>query len=144
MEIYEAKEVTDELVEAFKCLVPQLSTTAKVPTRAEIQDLVDSPGVILLMARDEGRLVGSLSLVVFRIPTGVRSIIEDVIVDQNLRGKGIGEALTRAAIDRAREMGVKTVDLTSRPSREAANRLYQRVGFQLRTTNAYRYNLKKE
>ncbi len=102
MEIFEAKEVTDELIEAFNCLVPQLSTTAKVPTRAELQELVDSPGVILLMARDEGRLVGSLSLVVFRIPTGVRSIIEDVIVDQSVRGKGIGEALTRAAIERAR------------------------------------------
>src|SRR5512146_909592 len=101
MEIFEAKEVTDELVEAFKCLVPQLSTTAKVPTRAEIQELVDSPGTILLMARDEGRLIGSLSLVVFRIPTGVRAWIEDVVVDQAQRGKGIGEALTRAALERA-------------------------------------------
>src|SRR5512138_370251 len=141
MVIFEAKEVTDELVEAFNCLVPQLSTTAKVPTRAEIQEMVDSPAVVLLMARDEGRLVGSLSLVVFRIPTGVRSWIEDVIVDQNTRGKGIGEALTRAAIDRAREEGARTVDLTSRPSREAANRLYQRVGFQQRQTNTYRYTI---
>jgi len=125
MEIYEAKEVTDELVKAFQCLVPQLSSSAQVPTRAEIQEIVDSQAVILLVARDEGKLVGMLSLVVFRIPTGMRGWIEDVVVDQEIRGKGIGEALTRAALDRARELGVKTVDLTSRPSREAANRLYE-------------------
>lgn len=141
MEIYEAKEVNDELVEAFKCLVPQLSSSAKVPGREEIQELVDSEAVILLMARDEGKLLGMLSLIVFRIPTGVRGWIEDVVVDQEARGKGIGEALTRAALDRAKELGVKTVDLTSRPSREAANRLYQRVGFQPRQTNIYRYTI---
>jgi ribosomal protein S18 acetylase RimI-like enzyme len=144
MEIYEAKEVTDELVEAFKCLVPQLSSSAPAPTREEIRQMVESPAVILLMARDEGRLVGSLSLVVFRIPTGVRAWIEDVVVDGSQRGKGIGEALTRAALDRAKEEGVKTVDLTSRPSREAANRLYLRVGFQPRQTNLYRYTIDQE
>lgn len=144
MEIYEAKEVTSELVEAFQCLMPQLSSSAQVPTRAEIQEIVDSQAVILLVARDEGKLVGMLSLVVFRIPTGVRGWIEDVVVNQETRGKGIGEALTRAALDRAREMGVKSVDLTSRPSREAANRLYQRVGFQPRQTNVYRYTINQE
>jgi len=100
--------------------------------------------VILLVARDEGKPVGMLSLVVFRIPTGVRGWIEDVVVNQETRGKGIGEALTRAALDRAKELGVKTVDLTSRPSREAANRLYQRVGFQPRQTNLYRYTIIQE
>lgn len=141
MEIFEAKELTDELVEAFACLVPQLSSSNPAPTREQLQEIIDSPAVILLMARDEGKLVGSLSLVVFRIPTAMRAWIEDVVVDQSQRGKGIGEALTRAAIERAGEMGVKTVDLTSRPSREAANRLYQRVGFQLRQTNLYRYTI---
>ncbi len=141
MEIYEATEVTDELVAAFQYLVPQLSSSAPAPTRAQIKEMVDSPAVIVLMARDEGKLVGSLSLVVFRIPTGVRAWIEDVVVDQSQRGKGIGEALTRAALDRAKAEGAKTVDLTSRPSREAANRLYQRVGFQLRQTNLYRYEI---
>ncbi len=144
MEIFEAKEVTDELEEAFRCLVPQLSSSAPAPSREQIQEMVDSPAVILLMARDEGKLVGSLSLVVFRIPTGVRAWIEDVVVDQGTRGKGIGEALTRAALERAQELGVKTVDLTSRPSREAANRLYQRVGFQPRQTNLYRYTINQE
>ncbi len=141
MEIYEAKELTDELFEAFQRLVPQLSSSNPPPTRAELKEIVESEATILFMARDEGKLVGSLSLAVFRIPTGVRAWIEDVVVDQSARGKGIGEALTRAALDRARELGVKTVDLTSRPSREAANRLYQRVGFQTRSTNLYRYTI---
>lgn len=141
MEIYEAKELTDELFEAFQRLVPQLSSSNPPPTRAELKEIVESEATILFMARDEGKLVGSLSLAVFRIPTGVRAWIEDVVVDQSARGKGIGEALTRAALDRASELGVKTVDLTSRPSREAANRLYQRVGFQARSTNLYRYTI---
>ncbi len=144
MEIFEAKQVNDELVEAFQCLVPQLSSSSPAPSRAQIQEMVDSPAVILLMARDEGKLVGSLSLVVFRIPTGVRAWIEDVVVDQSARGKGVGEALTRAALEHAKVLGVKTVDLTSRPSREAANRLYVRVGFQSRQTNLYRYTISQE
>lgn len=144
MEIFEAKEVTDELVEAFKCLMPQLSSSSPAPTREELQDIVDSKATILLMLREDGKLVGSLSLAVFRVPTGVRAWIEDVIVDESMRGRGFGEALTRAAIERARQEGAKTVDLTSRPSREAANRLYQRVGFQARQTNVYRYSIPKE
>ncbi len=141
MEIYEAKEVTTELEEAFQRLIPQLSTSAAVPGREELQAMIDSPAVILLMARDEGQIVGTLSLVVFRIPSGVRAWIEDVVVDQVVRGRGVGEALTRAALERAKQEGSKTVDLTSRPSREAANRLYQRVGFELRNSNLYRYKL---
>jgi len=144
MEIYEAREVTDELLAVFQRLVPQLSSSAKVPGRQEIQEMIDSPAVVLLLASDERQVLGSLSLVVFRIPTGVRAWIEDVIVDQAARGRGIGEALTRAALDRAKEMGAKTVDLTSRPSRESANRLYQRVGFELRNSNLYRFNLAQE
>ena len=143
MDIFELKQVTDEAVEAFQKLTPQLSSSAAAPTRAEIQQMADSDASIVLMARDPetGRLVGSLTLVVFRIPTGVRAWIEDVVVDGEMRGKGIGEALTVAALERARQEGAKTVDLTSRPSREAANRLYQRVGFERRETNLYRYKL---
>jgi GNAT superfamily N-acetyltransferase len=146
MHITILKEVTDEIVEAFERLVPQLSTTAAVPTRAEIEDMVNSDCSIVFIARDpdeQGRIIGSLTLIVFRVPTGVRAWIEDVIVDQAARGKGLGEALTRAALDEARRRGTKTVDLTSRPSREAANRLYVRVGFELRQSNLYRYDLTK-
>ena len=142
MEISLLTEVTDEVVEAFAQLLPQLSSSAVTPTRAELQEIADNDSFFI--ARDPesgGRIVGSLTLVTFRIPTGVRSWIEDVVVDTAMRGKGIGEALTRAALRRAAELGAKTVDLTSRPSREAANRLYQRVGFELRQTNLYRYDI---
>lgn len=144
MEIFEAKEVTDELIEAWQCLMPQLSTSNPAPAREALQAIVDTPSTILFMAREDGRLVGSLSLATFRVPTGIRAWIEDVVVDEHMRGRGIGEALTRAALAKAKEMGVHTVDLTSRPSRESANRLYQRVGFQLRQTNLYRFTIPTE
>jgi len=142
MEITLLTEVTDEVVEAFSRLLPQLSSSAAIPSRLQLQEIADNDSFFI--ARDpelNGQIVGSLTLVTFRIPTGVRSWIEDVVVDTSQRGKGIGEALTRAALQRAADLGAKTVDLTSRPSREAANRLYQRVGFELRQTNLYRYNL---
>lgn len=142
MEITLLTEVTDEVVEAFARLIPQLSSSAAVPTKAELQEIAEDDS--LLIARDPqqgGKIVGTLTLVTFRIPTGIRAWIEDVVVDSAERGKGIGEALTVAALKRAAELGAKTVDLTSRPSREAANRLYQRVGFELRESNLYRYKL---
>jgi ribosomal protein S18 acetylase RimI-like enzyme len=143
MHISIAREISDELLEAFQRLTPQLST-ATPPGQAELEQIVSTPLTSLLIARDpdvNGKIVGSLTLVAFRIPTGMRAWIEDVIVDDANRGKGVGEALTRAALDCARELGCKTVDLTSRPSREAANRLYRRVGFEQRETNLYRYKL---
>lgn len=144
LHIAPATEVTDELVEAVAALVPQLSSSASPPTAAELGAIVESPATTLFVARDgdaEGKVVGTLTLIVFRIPTGVRAWIEDVIVDSAARGQGCGEALNRAAIDAARAAGAKTVDLTSRPSRGAANRLYLRLGFQPRDTNVYRYDL---
>jgi ribosomal protein S18 acetylase RimI-like enzyme len=96
---------------------------------------------VLFVARERGEIIGTLSLALFRIPTGLRAWIEDVIVDSAARGKGVGEALNRAAIDHAAKAGARTIDLTSRPSREAANRLYQRIGFKLRETNVYRYDI---
>ena len=143
MRIEVAHEVTEELIAAMARLIPQLSSSNPAPTRAQLQEMVDSPAITLLIAReDAGNIVGSLTLAMFRIPTGLRAWIEDVIVDGSQRGKGVGEALTRHALQVAKEAGATTVDLTSRPSREAANRLYQRVGFERRETNVYRYNLK--
>jgi ribosomal protein S18 acetylase RimI-like enzyme len=143
MEIERITEISDEVVDAFNFLIPQLSTSSLIPTREQLAEIAANES--LLIARDPqqgGRIVGSLTLVTFRIPTGVRAWIEDVIVDQAQRAKGIGEVLTRAALARAAELGAKTVDLTSRPSREAANRLYQRVGFKLRESNLYRYTIR--
>jgi ribosomal protein S18 acetylase RimI-like enzyme len=144
MDVFEITQVTDEILEAFQSLVPQLSSSNPPPTRAELEDIVSSRASILLGVRDperDNKLVGSLTLAVFRVPTGVRAWIEDVVVDNDSRSKGIGEALTRAAIERAKAEGAVTVDLTSRPSREAANRLYVRVGFVVRHTNIYRFNI---
>jgi ribosomal protein S18 acetylase RimI-like enzyme len=103
--------------------------------------MISSPSTVVFIARVDGAIVGSLTLAVFRIPTGVRAWIEDVVVDGSARGHGVGEALNKAALDEARSRGAVTVDLTSRPSREAANRLYQRLGFVARETNVYRYTL---
>ena len=134
-----ATEVTAELVDAFARLVPQLSTSSPPPGKEELDEMVGAPGTFVLVARDDEAIVGTLTLVVFRIPTGLRAWIEDVVVDGGARGKGVGEALTLKAIDLATEAGARTVDLTSRPSREAANRLYQRLGFELRETNVWRF-----
>lgn len=142
--IEEATAATDEVVAAVQRLVPQVSTTAALPTADEVRELVESPATVLLLARagDEGgEIVGMLTLALFRIPTGLRAWIEDVVVDTAASRQGIGTALTRAAVERAASAGARTVDLTSRASREAANRLYQRVGFALRDTNVYRYRL---
>lgn len=144
VEISEVTQVTDEIFEAFNRLIPQLSTSSKPPTREALEKIAASEATTLFIARDMemgGKILGTLALVTFRIPTGVRSWIEDVVVDTEARGKGIGEQITRAALDKARALGAKTVDLTSRPHREAANRLYQRVGFQQRETNTYRFTL---
>jgi ribosomal protein S18 acetylase RimI-like enzyme len=144
IEIVEATEVTDELVAAFQRLVPQLSRSSPPPTRDELAAIVASPASVLLIAVEHGKadvILGSLTLAWFRIPTGVRAWIEDVVVDEAARGKGVGEELNRHALDVARSLGARTVDLTSRPSREAANRLYQRIGFEPRETNVYRYSL---
>jgi ribosomal protein S18 acetylase RimI-like enzyme len=139
-EVTRAEGVTPELVAAFERLVPQLSSSSPPTSEGHLAEIVESPGTMLFIARDaEGTIVGSLTLATFRIPTGLRARIEDVVVDETARGQGVGEALSRAAIDRAEAAGAKTVDLTSRPSREAANRLYQRMGFELRESNVYRY-----
>lgn len=134
-----AREATDELVAAMAVLIPQLSKSNPPPTKAELSDLVGSEASTMFLARVDGRIVGSLTLAMFRIPTGVRAWIEDVVVDDAARGHGVGEAMNRAALDFARQHGAITVDLTSRPSREAANRLYRRIGFVARETNIYRY-----
>ena len=133
--------VDDELVQAFERLTPQLSRSSPAPTAEQLGEIVASPATHLLLARgDDGTILGSLTLVLFRIPTGLRAWIEDVVVDDAARGQGVGEALNRHAIDVAAERGARSVDLTSRPSREAANRLYRRLGFEPRETNVYRYN----
>lgn len=142
MQIVEATEVTPALVEAFARLIPQLSSSNPPPSADELAAIIAAPATQLLVAvDDDGTVLGSLTLALFRIPTGLRAWIEDVVVDDAARGRGVGELINREALTRAKAAGATTVDLTSRPSREAANRLYQRIGFTQRTTNVYRYDL---
>ncbi len=136
-----ATDATDELVEGLNRLLPQLSSNAVPLSTHDVEELVASSATVVFIARDEGRIVGSLTLVVFPIPTGLRAWIEDVVVDGSARGAGVGEALTNAAIEESRRRHVRSIDLTTRPSREAANRLYARLGFELRETNVYRFVL---
>lgn len=134
-----------ELTEALARLVPQLSESNPPPAPEAVEALLASDAINQFVARaDDGRIIGVATLAVFRIPTGQRAWIEDVVADEAARGQGVGEALTAAMLDRARELGCVTVDLTSRPTREAANRLYKRIGFEARATNVMRIRLDGE
>jgi ribosomal protein S18 acetylase RimI-like enzyme len=136
------ENVDEDLVSAFERLIPQLSRSNPAPDAETLRAIVESEASTLLVARDEtGTIIGSMTLAMFRIPTGLRAWIEDVVVDEAARGRGVGRLLNEHALEIARSAGAATVDLTSRPSREAANRLYQRLGFVARDTNVYRYTL---
>ncbi len=142
--VEQPSEVTPELVEAFRRLVPQLSSSSPAPGEDELSEMLEAPGTQLLVARSpRGTIVGTLTLVLFRIPTAMRAWIEDVVVDEAERRNGVAESLVREAISRAAHSGARTVDLTSRPSREAANRLYLKLGFEPRETNVYRHEAKR-
>ena len=129
----------DALRDALNRLVPQLTANAVTVTPDALATIIESEGSTLFVARDGDAIVGVATLVTYRVPTGVKAWIEDVVVDESARGRGVGEALARAALDEAAARGVRAVDLTSRPSREAAHRLYQKLGFDTRDTSVYRF-----
>jgi ribosomal protein S18 acetylase RimI-like enzyme len=142
MRIEEVTSISPRLVSSLRGLIPQLSPAAPDLTEDDVREIVDSPATRLLLARaEDGGVIGSLTLVMFRIPTGLGVWIEDVVVDESARGRGTGEALMREALRLAGDAGARTVNLTSRPDRAAANRLYQRLGFERRETNVYRLTL---
>ena len=136
--IERAASASPELVEAFARLQPQLHDYPP-PTEAELVEIVASPTTRLLLARDGqgGRIVGSATAVLYRTPSRMHARIENVVVDEPARGQGIGEAQTREAIRLAREAGASVIELNSNPRREAANRLYRRLGFTIHETNNY-------
>ena len=141
VEVQAVHQATGELVEAAGRLLPQLSKSA-APLDAEgLAKIISHQSITLFVARVDGVIVGMLTLVSFPLPSGLRARIEDVVVDQDARGHGTGTALTMAAIDLAQRQGARSIDLTSRAARVAANRLYQQLGFQLRDSNVYRYQL---
>jgi GNAT superfamily N-acetyltransferase len=122
-------------------LIPQLSSSSRAPTLAQLQSIIESPDSVLYLAWLDGRIVGTLTVALYRMPTGVKAWIEDVVVDDSARGHGVGAALNLAAIAEATRRGAKNVNLTSRSSRQTANRLYQRLGFVPYDTNVYRYTI---
>ena len=145
MHIEVVSDLTEDIYQALQRLIPQLGAHKIPPTKAELRELVESESSTLLAAYEideQSPILGILCLTVYRVPTGLRSIIEDVVVDGSARRKGIGEALVQKAIELARESGAEGISLTSNPQRQAANLLYQSLGFQLRQTNPYYFRLK--
>ena len=134
-------EVTESLTDAYRVLIPQLSSSSNPPTGEALQRIIESDSAQILIAEDEnGEILGTMTLIIFQIPTGIRAWIEDVVVDSSARGKGIGKKLNLAALELAKQAGAKTVDLTSRPARQEANHLYRSIGFAERETNVYRFS----
>jgi ribosomal protein S18 acetylase RimI-like enzyme len=146
VEISQATEVTDELYQACQRLVEQLTDNNPPPTRQQLVEMLVSQSSILYLARhpDFGdEIIGMATLVIYVVPTGVRGYIEDVVVDERARGSRIGEELMRVCLERAEREGAPQVMLTCNPGRTAANRMYKRIGFDLRKTNVYRYGFKR-
>lgn len=144
MDIMQVTQVSEELYNAFQRLIPQLTRSCAPPTREELNEMVAAPGTILLIARDaehDNEIVGTLTLVLYRIPTGVRAWFEDLVVDEKAQHRGIASALFKVGTQRAIQAGAARIDLTCKPSREEANRLYPRIGFKQRNTLVYRYDL---
>lgn len=141
MEIIEVNEVSDQLVSAFNQLIPQLDPSCEAPSRTNLEEIIASPVCHLFAALDgnqSSRMVGTLTLVVYRIPAGVKAWIEDLVVDEYARGQGVATSLIDAALNRAAELGSHEVNLTSGPWREAATHLYQHLDFVISGTNVYK------
>ncbi len=134
-------EVTESLTDAYRVLIPQLSSSSSPPTGEALQRIIESDSAQILIAENEnGEILGTMTIIIFQIPTGIRAWIEDVVVDSSVRGQGIGKKLNLAALELAKQAGAKTVDLTSRPARQEANQLYKSIGFAERETNVYRFS----
>ncbi|MFE2070538.1 GNAT family N-acetyltransferase [Streptomyces sp. NPDC059467] len=138
-----AGDVRPELVDAFGRLLPQLSSTAAPLNHAAVERMLTCDANTVLVARTAGTIVGMLTLVLLPLPAGLRGRIEDVVVDGDARGRGIAGLLVQEALRIAAQAGARTVDLTSRPDREAANRLYERIGFEARQSKVYRYPVER-
>src|SRR5258708_1948781 len=141
MRIEAAKEATQELLDALTSLLPQLNRQLKPLTMERLSTVIGDPATTLLVVRDDGRIVGAAAVLVYATPAFVKARIEDVVVDEHARGKGVGEALVRRCLEVARDRGAEIVELQSARCRERANRLYPRLGFELRESNLYRLNL---
>jgi len=142
MEIYEVKTISDTIFNAFKKLIPQLTGDQTFPKKEYLEAVINSGNTLIFLAEEDDIILGALTLIFNKIPTGTKAWIEDVVVDEAARGKGVGKKLTQFAIEYALAKGIIKIDLTSSPERIAANKLYQKLGFIKRETNVYRYNTK--
>ncbi len=141
MRIEAATDATQELLDALTSLLPQLNPKLKPLTMKRLSTVIGDPATTLLVVSDDGRIVGAAAVLVYATPAFVKARIEDVVIDEHSRGKGVGEALIRRCLEVARERGAEIVELQSARWREVANRLYPRLGFELRESNLYRLNL---
>jgi len=142
MIIFEANDYSENLLEAVNSLLPQLTSKKVQISAATLRNIIQSQNSSLFFAKENSEILGMLTLLTIAIPTGTRCIIEDVVVDAKLRGKGAGKALMEAAIQKAKKLGCDNINLTSSPHRKAANALYKKLGFEIRETNVYRKTLK--
>lgn len=138
MKIYNVKAVSDTILSVFKKLIPQLTGNQTFPVKEDLENIINSDNTLIFVAEEEGTILGTLTLVFNKIPTGSKAWIEDVVVNEAARGKGVGKKLTQFAIDYTLDIGITKIDLTSSPERIAANKLYQKLGFEKRATNVYR------
>jgi ribosomal protein S18 acetylase RimI-like enzyme len=140
LKIEVVKQFDPSLLQAVASLLPQLTSSGRTMTAAELRAMIASPLTTLFIAKDEDKIVGMISLAVVQMPTGLRSYLEDLVIDSAYRQRGAATALLQAAIDLARSSGARTLNMTSRSSRTEAIRLYERLGFRRRDTNAFRYS----
>jgi ribosomal protein S18 acetylase RimI-like enzyme len=136
-------QMSSDLRVGVRSLLPQLTSPDRLLSESELSRIVSSPHTKLFVARAGGNIIGMISLAVVQMPSGVRSYLEDLVVDSAYRRRGVATALLEAAIDHARRSGARSLDMTSRPSRRDAIRLYEKMGFRRRETNAFRYTFYK-
>ncbi|MFT3995678.1 MAG: GNAT family N-acetyltransferase [Dysgonomonas sp.] len=141
MQIEILSDVDNKTITAFNRLMQQLSSNYKPIAKEYLIDIINSSNIIIFVAKENETIIGSLSLVFYNIPTGMKAWVEDVVIDQSVRGKGVGKALIEQAIVYAKQSGASKLDLTSSPERVAANKLYQKLNFEKRETNVYRLML---
>lgn len=140
MRVEVVRNITDDVQTALARLLPQLNPTLPVPALARLQRLVADPAVTLLVAKDGEEIVGTTTVIVYTTPFWIKARLDEVVVDANARGKGVGEALVKAALDVGREKGAQVAELQSGrgDARKAAHRLYERLGFKIRDTDVMR------
>lgn len=142
IKIEQLTHIDDAVLEAFKKLIPQLTgEPERYPSREELEKVIQSEDTLVFVAKENDKILGTTTLALYRIPSGIKAWIEDVVVDESARGKGVSVALMNHALDAARDIGVEKVDLTSQPFRVPANKLYVKLGFELRKTNVYRFKI---